>query len=60
MDPIVDLNADGNGMVTLYRYGKTWRVNVVKWQCQPLPYQVPGNDVERDAQCEVRRYRDSR
>jgi hypothetical protein len=55
MDPIVEIDSDGNGQVTLYRYGKTWRIPVVRWVGQPLPYQPPDNIMSRLAQAELNR-----
>ena len=41
MDTVLEIDATGNGRVILYRWGKTWRIEVKEWVCQPLPYQPP-------------------
>lgn len=58
MDPVIFVNDSGNGTVTIYHYGKTWTIPVVKWIGQPLPYQPPENPMNRIAQLELNRLHD--
>ena len=58
MDPVISVDAFGNGTVIIYRYGKTWSIPVVEWFGQPLPYQPPENSMNQIAQWELNRLRD--
>ena len=58
MDPSISVDAFGNGKVTIYRYGKTWVIDVVEWVGKLLPYQPPENPMNRVAQWELNQLRD--
>jgi hypothetical protein len=55
MDPILEVDGEGNGRVIIYRYGKTWRIPVKNWVGEKLPYQPPDNIMNRIAQSELDR-----